>query len=242
MAEEFEGPVIINGELRIPGPVRPEPAAQFGSHVGVDGDFHVAGNLAVLGQSAAEFPGRVGVGGDLTVGGQLQIPGPVRPEPAAQFGSHVGVEGNLDVLGDIRLLNADCAEDFDIAEDCDEHIAPGVVVVLGPDGSLRHSTSAYDKRVAGVVACAGGLRSAIILDRRSDRSRRVPVALMGKVACNVDADHGSVDVGDPLTTSDTPGHAMKATDPSRAFGAVIGKALGVLRRGRGLVPVLVALQ
>ena len=49
MAEEFEGPVIINGELRIPGPVRPEPAAQFGSHVGVDGDFHVAGNLAVLG-------------------------------------------------------------------------------------------------------------------------------------------------------------------------------------------------
>jgi hypothetical protein len=240
--EEFDGPVIINGQLRIPGPVRPEPAAQFGSHVGVDGNLDVAGNLAVLGQSEAQFPSRVGVGGDLEVAGQLRIPGPVRPEPAAQFGSHVGVDGNLDVAGDIRLLGGDCAEDFEVAADCEDFIVPGVVVVLGPEGSLRHSTSAYDKRVAGVVAGAGGRRPGIILDRRSDRSRRLPVALMGKVSCNVDADYGCVDVGDLLTTSDTPGHAMKASDPSRAFGAVIGKALESLRSGRAMIPVLVCLQ
>jgi hypothetical protein len=35
---------------------------------------------------------------------------------------------------------------------------------------------------------------------------------------------------------------MKATDPGRAFGAVIGKALGPLQEGRGLIPILVALQ
>jgi hypothetical protein len=35
---------------------------------------------------------------------------------------------------------------------------------------------------------------------------------------------------------------MKATDPARAFGAVIGKALGSLESGRGLIPILVALQ
>jgi hypothetical protein len=35
---------------------------------------------------------------------------------------------------------------------------------------------------------------------------------------------------------------MRATDPTRAFGAVIGKALGSIDDGRGLVPVLVALQ
>ena len=46
--------------------------------------------------------------------------------------------------------------------------------------------------------------------------------LVGKVFCKVD---GAIDVGDLLTTSQTPGHAMKATDPQRAFGAVIGKAL-----------------
>jgi hypothetical protein len=68
------------------------------------------------------------------------------------------------------------------------------------------------------------------------------VALMGKVFCNVDASYESVEVGDLLTTSNTPGHAMKASDSSRAFGAVIGKALRPLREGKALVPILVALQ
>jgi hypothetical protein len=45
-----------------------------------------------------------------------------------------------------------------------------------------------------------------------------------------------------LTTSDTPGHAMKATDPNRAFGAVVGKALRPLDKGSGLIPILIALQ
>jgi hypothetical protein len=35
---------------------------------------------------------------------------------------------------------------------------------------------------------------------------------------------------------------MRATDPARAFCAVIGKALRSLPSGRGLLPVLVALQ
>jgi hypothetical protein len=35
---------------------------------------------------------------------------------------------------------------------------------------------------------------------------------------------------------------MKAENPALAFGAVIGKALRPLASGRGLVPILVALQ
>jgi hypothetical protein len=35
---------------------------------------------------------------------------------------------------------------------------------------------------------------------------------------------------------------MKATDPLRAFGAVIGKALRPKKEGKGLIPILVALQ
>jgi hypothetical protein len=35
---------------------------------------------------------------------------------------------------------------------------------------------------------------------------------------------------------------MKANDRDRAFGAVLGKALRPLANGRGLIPVLVALQ
>jgi hypothetical protein len=45
-----------------------------------------------------------------------------------------------------------------------------------------------------------------------------------------------------LTTSPTRGHAMKATDPLQAFGAVLGKALRPLTEGQGLIPILVALQ
>jgi hypothetical protein len=58
----------------------------------------------------------------------------------------------------------------------------------------------------------------------------------------VDAQYSSIDVGDLLTTSPTPGHAMKASDPLRAFGAVIGKALRPLGSGRGLIPILIALR
>jgi hypothetical protein len=35
---------------------------------------------------------------------------------------------------------------------------------------------------------------------------------------------------------------MKATKPSKAFGAVIGKALRPLKDGQGLIPILIALQ
>ena len=38
------------------------------------------------------------------------------------------------------------------------------------------------------------------------------------------------------------GRAMRAGDPARAFGAIVGKALAVLREGQGLLPVLVALR
>jgi hypothetical protein len=58
----------------------------------------------------------------------------------------------------------------------------------------------------------------------------------------VDADYGAIGLGDLLTTSGTLGHAMRAADPARAFGAVVGKALGSLEQGRGLLPILVALQ
>jgi hypothetical protein len=35
---------------------------------------------------------------------------------------------------------------------------------------------------------------------------------------------------------------MKASDPSRAFGSVIGKALSALDEGEGLVTMLITLQ
>jgi hypothetical protein len=66
--------------------------------------------------------------------------------------------------------------------------------------------------------------------------------LIGKVLCKVDTQYGSIAVGDLLTSSPTLGHAMKAVDPLQAFGAIIGKALRLLKSGQDLVPILVALQ
>jgi hypothetical protein len=149
-------------------------------------------------------------------------------------------QGDVTVTGDIRLLNADCAEDFDVSET--EGVEPGTVMVLDEEGALEPSHQAYDKRVAGVISGAGAFRPGIVLDKRQTQSKRMPIALLGKVYCKIDAQYSPVGVGDLLTTSPTPGHAMKADDPLKAFGAVIGKALRPLRSGQELVPILIALQ
>ena len=115
-------------------------------------------------------------------------------------------------------------------------------MVIDQSGQMQQSQQAYDKRVAGVISGAGELRPGIILDKKELQKCRKPIALMGKVYCKVDAQYAPVEVGDLLTTSSTPGHAMKADDPLKAFGAVIGKALRPLAEGQGLIPILVALQ
>jgi hypothetical protein len=145
----------------------------------------------------------------------------------------------LDVQGDIRLLGADCAEYFQVEDGAE--IESGTVLVIDEDSTLQECEKEYDKQVAGVVSGAGGLRPGIVLDNGTEEVG-VPVALTGKVYCKVDAEYSPVEVGDLLTTSSTPGYAMKADDPLRAFGAVIGKALRPLSQGTDMIPIIVALQ
>src|SRR5215210_2260292 len=149
-------------------------------------------------------------------------------------------DGNVDVAGDIRMLGADCAEDFDVSED--EGAEPGTVMVIDEEGTLKRSQRPYDNRVAGVICGAGTYKPGIILDKQESKANRSPVALTGKVYCKVDARLSAVEVGDLLTTSTTPGCAMKAGDRVKAFGAVLGKALRPLKGDVDLIPVLVALQ
>jgi hypothetical protein len=152
----------------------------------------------------------------------------------------VFMAGTLSVAKDVILTGADCAEHFDLVEDA--RCEPGTVMTISTDGALDASAQAYDKKVAGVVSGAGRFRPAIVLDKQPCDEGRLPVALFGKVYCKVDAQYAPIEVGDMLTTSDTVGHAMKACDPVRAFGAVIGKALANLTDGRGLIPILISLQ
>jgi hypothetical protein len=187
------------------------------------------------GEGAALELASVGGGGNknliISTTGRVGI-GTTTPEQT------LDVNGSIRVAEDVLLEGADCAEDFDIEPGSE--VEPGTVMVIGGDGRLRHCSEPYDRRVAGIVSGRGDRRPGIILGRRRGAAGpdRVPVALTGTVRCRVD---GPVDVGDLLTTAGRAGHAMRAVDAGRSFGAVVGKALGRLESGTGVVPFLAAL-
>jgi hypothetical protein len=189
-----------------------------------------ANTIRLLGKGASGWFGAPGVDGDILVFG-------ANAKGTAAADAAVWIKGST---GDVVLQNADCAEDFEVQDRSE--IEPGVVLSLSEEGPLALSRIPYDRKVAGVISGAGGLRPGIVLGRSVNAMNRWPIALSGKVFCKVDAQRSAIAVGDLLTTSSTPGHAMAARDHERAFGAVIGKALASLRSGRGLLPVLVALQ
>jgi len=67
------------------------------------------------------------------------------------------------------------------------------------------------------------------------------VVTLGAFAyCKVDATKASIQVGDLLTSSATPGHAQKAMEPK--IGSIIGKALEPLEKGTGSIAVFVNIQ
>ena len=139
---------------------------------------------------------------------------------------------------------ADLSEGFRLGRDSKE-VVPGTVLVIaeGATGELVTSTRAYDSRVAGVVSGAGDVRPGLLMGQRNTiADGEVPVALTGRVYVRVDASESPVLAGDLLTTSATPGHAMKAVEVSRRPGAILGKALTGLQSGQGLVLTLVTLQ
>ena len=134
----------------------------------------------------------------------------------------------------------DYAEGFDVSDK--SRIIPGMVLVIDADhpGQLAMSDTAYDRKVAGIVAGANGLGSAV---RLGADQFDLDVALAGRVYCNVDATYGAIQPGNLLTTSPTPGYAMKVIDHEKAQGAILGKAMQSLEQGRkDQILVLVTLQ
>jgi hypothetical protein len=120
------------------------------------------------------------------------------------------------ICNELELLGgADLAEPFAMSGGT---VPAGALVVIDDEspGKLKLSQRAYDTRVAGIVSGAGGVKPGLT--------------------------YGVIKPGDLLTTSDSPGHAMRATDRGRAYGSVIGKAMSPLEDGQGLVLVLVSLQ
>jgi hypothetical protein len=219
----FEGDVQVNGTVDV--------NAQDG--------LHITGFQPFLTLLDNENNGSVRAGFQNVNGDIVFFSGQSHHTTISSSGN-VSMKGTLAIDQDVVFTGGDCAEHFDAMPGA--MCEPGTVMAISNGGVLDASSKAYDKRVAGVVSGAGSLRPAVFLDRQPANEGRPPVALVGKVYCKVDADYAAIEVGDLLTTSNTLGHAMKVSDPSHAFGAVIGKALRPLKRGQALIPILIALQ
>jgi hypothetical protein len=191
----------------------------------------------------------------ITNGGNVGI-GVPNPSAKLEIAGTAKTNG-LDVAGTTQTAvlqitgGADLSEQFEVkaASDADhnssQQLQPGWLVSIDPrnPGKLVVSSQAYDRKVAGIISGAGGVKTGVLMGQASSvADGDYPVALSGRVYCWADTANGSIEPGDLLTASNTPGHAMKVTNHKKAQGAVIGKAMSGLKQGRGLVLVLVTLQ
>ncbi len=208
------------------------------NHGGVVG-IHAENGIGIYGTS-----GGTGVQGDST---SVTGFGGIFRNTAGGAGLKVvgtAIVDSLEITG-----GADFAENFDVSavnSEAEElKVEAGMVVTIDPlnPGKLALSTQSYDRRVAGIISGAGGVNPGMRMSQTGTLADgQHPVALSGRVYCWVDASQGAIEPGDFLTTSNTPGHAMKVTNSAKAQGTIIGKAMTSLKEGKGLVLVLVTLQ
>lgn len=111
-------------------------------------------------------------------------------------------------------------------------VEPGDLLAFDPEspGLLRPAATMLDPGIAGVVV-------AVVEAPGDGAPQQVLVALAGLVDCKVDAGYGEIRAGDLLTSSPTPGHAMRASDP--IAGTIVGKAAEPHDTGTGIIKLLV---
>jgi hypothetical protein len=160
---------------------------------------------------------------------------------------------------------------IDVAEyiyDTHGNTVPGDVLVADPlaKESVILSATAYQSSVVGIVSTQPHLVMGMELVIDEETGDPLPdvqatrLALTGRVPCKVTDENGPIQPGDLLTSSSTPGHAMKWSllDVNEAANfeelksilaenemrrhAVIGKALESHEGGTGKIMVLVSLQ
>jgi len=94
------------------------------------------------------------------------------------------------------------------------------------------------RRVFAERDYASGTRIALVLEQKKREQQR-PVALAGRLPVMVDASHGPIAAGDHLTSSPTPGHAMRMAQAGPSIGIALegfkgtgkGTILAFVQRG-----------
>ena len=123
---------------------------------------------------------------------------------------------------------------------------PGDVLVASREvpGEVEKSSRRYDTRAIGVYSTRPGFLGADKNGETRVDPDDIPVAITGIVPAKVTSENGPIEPGDLLTTSSTPGYAMKATPVSVAgveiypAGTILGKALTPLTGKKGKIRML----
>lgn len=167
------------------------------------------------------------------------------------------VTGNIHTSGSVvfsdgtvqttAFIPANCGADYAEAVDVTGNrtaYEPGDVLVIDPDspGKFLKSTQPYSTFVSGIYSTKPGFVGRLQPPDPATSTEEVPMAMVGRVPTKVSAENGPIHVGDLLVSSSTMGYAMKGTDRTQMLGAVLGKALGSLESGVGVIQVLVTLQ
>jgi len=175
--------------------------------------------------------------GSTTVGGNLKLTAGTGASMTYQDGTVQSTAWNGVLQG------GDYAESVDVSGDRAQY-APGDVLVVDPaaEGRFLKSSQPYSTAVMGIYSTRPGVVGRRQKSDRSHMAEEVPMAMIGVVPTKVTAEGGPIKPGDLLVTSSTPGYAMRGTDRSLLTGAIIGKALGHLNSGKGLIEVAVSLQ
>ena len=150
--------------------------------------------------------------------------------------------GRVFAAGGFTSTGADFAESFSVRGES-KNYQPGDLLVIDATSNRRLALShqPYSTLVAGIYSTKPGVLATERKNGAMDGSH-VPLAVVGVVPCKVSTENGPISPGDLLVTSSTLGYAMRGTDHTRMLGAVVGKALEPLQKGRGTIRVLVTLQ
>lgn len=141
------------------------------------------------------------------------------------------------------LPGGDYAESVDVSGDTMKY-EPGDVLTVDPgaEGRFLRSAQPYSTSVTGVYSTRPGVVGRRQKTDASHMKQEIPMAMTGIVPTKVSAENGPIKPGDLLVTATKSGYAMKGTDRTQMLGAVIGKALGHLDSGTGIIEVVISLQ
>lgn len=209
----------------------------FGHAIGSSGQ--VIGVIGATNSPAGEGGRFVGVPGATILRGSIG--------PAFSFGEvtvfRVDGTGRVFANGGFQPSGADFAESIAVSGERSKYAA-GDLLAIDPtaDRHLKLAQQAYSTLVAGIYSTKPGMLGTTRGVDEPGAKDEVPLAVVGIVPCKVTTENGSIQAGDLLVSSSTPGHAMKGTDRSKMLGAVVGKALEPLPEGKGVIQVLVTLQ